>query len=230
MATERAPATKRRELLLVLGLGLVLALLFRLVPVLDLSAARAFLGAEGFAPAKQGVNGAFYWMGDTGAKLLYLGLSFAALGALLRVPKLAAWRARLTFLWLALALGPGLLVNVVLKEEIERPRPYQVVELGGPQAFVPAFAVPPPGASGASFVSGHASIAFYLITLAWVFPHRRRDWLLAGAAFGLVMGATRMAAGAHFLSDVVFAFFAVYFTAALAAWLVARLLPADAVR
>jgi lipid A 4'-phosphatase len=156
-------------------------------------------------------------------------LSAGAVGALLGAPRLVRWRARLTFLWLALALGPGLVVNVVLKVEVERPRPYQVLALGGPQAFVPAFAQPPPGASGASFVSGHAAIAFYLIALAWVFPRRRRDWLLAGATFGLLMGATRMAAGAHFLSDVVFAFFAVYFTAALAAWLVARLLPADAV-
>lgn len=224
MVTE----TPRRELLALLAAAVVLALLFRAVPALDLGAARAFLGPEGFAPAKQGLNGAFYWMGDTGAKLLYLVLSVATVGALLGAPRLRAWRARLTFLWLALALGPGLLVNVVLKVEVERPRPYQVVELGGPQAFVPAFARPPPTASGASFVSGHAAIAFYLITLAWLQPRRRRDWLLAGAAFGLAMGATRMSAGAHFLSDVVFAGFAVYFTAALAAWAVAKLLPADA--
>lgn len=211
-----------------LAAAAVLALVFRFGSALDLGAARAFLGPEGFAPAKQGLNGAFYWTGDTGAKLLYLLLSAAAVGALLGAPRLRAWRARLTFLWLALLLGPGLLVNVVLKVEVERPRPYQVVELGGPQAFVPAFARPPATARGASFVSGHAAIAFYLITLAWLQPRRRRAWLMAGAAFGLAMGATRMSAGAHFLSDVVFAGFAVYFTAALAAWLVAKLLPPDA--
>ena len=228
MATERA-VTPRRELLAVLAAGVVLALLFRSLPALDLGAARAFLGPEGFAPAKQGLNGVFYWIGDTGAKLLYLLLSFAAIGALLGAPGLRRWRTRLTFLWLALLLGPGLLVNVVLKVEVERPRPYQVVELGGPQAFVPAFALPPPEAKGASFVSGHAAIAFYLMALAWLYPRRRRGWLLAGTAFGLAMGATRMSAGAHFLSDVLFAGIAVYFTAALAAWLVARLLPADSV-
>lgn len=236
MATEAAAiggramplgAPTRRELMLVLGAGVALALLFRVVPALDLAAASAFLGPEGFAPAKQGINGAFYWLGDTGAKLVYVGMSLAAVLALLGVPWLRARRRPLTFLWLALLLGPGLLVNQLLKIEVERPRPYQVVELGGPQPFVPAFAAPPPGASGASFVSGHAAIAFFLGTLGWVYPRRRRAWLLAGAGLGLLMGATRMSAGAHFLSDVLFAGFAVYFTAALAAWIAARLLPAD---
>jgi len=166
--------TPRRELLSVLGVAVALALLFRLVPALDLAAARAWLGADGFAPAKSGINGAFYWMGDTGAKLLYVGLSLAAVAALLGVPKLVAWRARLTFLWLALLLGPGLLVNMTLKVQVERPRPYQVVEFGGPQAFVPAFARPPMDSSGASFPSDHAAIAFFLIALAWVQPRRRR--------------------------------------------------------
>ena len=223
-------ATPRQELLWLLGIAAVLAVLFRLLPALDLAAARAFLGPDGFAAPKQGVNGVFYWLGDTGAKLSYVLLSMAAVAALLSVPKLAAWRARLCFLWFALALGPGLLVNVLLKVEVERPRPSQVVEFGGPQAFVPAFAVPPPDAYGASFVSGHAAIAFWLGALAWVFPRRRRAWLIAGLGAGALMGATRMSAGAHFLSDVVFAGVAVYLTAALAAWLTARLLPPDPLR
>lgn len=226
MVTE----TPRRELQFVLGAAVLLALLFRFVPAFDLSVARAFFGPDGFAPAKLGVNGIFYRLGDSGGKLLYVSLSIAAVGALLGAPGLRAWRTRLAFLWLALALGPGLLVHLVLKDEVERPRPYQVVEFGGPQAFVPAFSVPPPTARGASFVSGHAAIAFYLIAFGWVFPHRRRDWLLAGLGFGMVMGVTRMSAGAHFLSDVVFAGFAVYFTAALAAWVIVRLLPPDAGR
>lgn len=222
--------TPRRELLLVLVAAVALALLFRLLPELDLVVARAFFGPEGFAPAKQGLNGVFYWIGDTGGKLMYLGVSFAAIGALLGVPRLRPWRTRLAFLWFALAFGPGLFVHLVLKEEVDRPRPYQVVEFGGPQPFVAAFAPAPSTAHGSSFVSGHAAIAFYLIALAWVFPRRRRDWLLAGAAFGLAMGATRMSAGAHFLSDVVFAGFTIYVTVALAAWVVTRLLPPDPVR
>ena len=230
MAIETPSGTPRRELLFVLGVALVMAVLFRVLPVLDLAVAEVFLDPEGFASPRLGFNGAFYWLGDAGAKLLYVGMSLAAVLALLGVPRIRAWRSRLVFLWLALLLGPGLLVNMVLKTEVERPRPYQVVELGGAQAFVPAFAVPPPGSAGASFVSGHAAIAFYLGTLAWVFPRRRRAWLLGGAGAGAVMGFTRMSAGAHFLSDVVFAGVAVYLTAALAAWLVARLLPPDAVR
>jgi lipid A 4'-phosphatase len=203
------------------------ALAFRTIPALDLATAAALREAFGFVEPRRGLVGAFYWVGDTGAKLLYLALSLAAVLALLGVPRVRAWRARLAFLWLALLLGPGLLVNVVLKEGVERPRPHQVVELGGPQAFVPALSAPPPGADGASFVSGHAAFAFWAGALAWASPRRRQRWLWTGAAFGAAMGLTRMLAGAHFLSDVVFAFFAVHACNALAAWIVARLLPPD---
>ncbi|MFP5392787.1 MAG: hypothetical protein ACLGI6_14765, partial [Gammaproteobacteria bacterium] len=41
---------------------------------------------------------------------------------------------------------------------------------------------------------------------------RRRRWLAGGVAFGLLVGAVRMAMGAHFLSDVLFAGLIVHFT------------------
>jgi lipid A 4'-phosphatase len=61
-------------------------------------------------------------------------------------------------------------------------------------------------------------MGFFFIALAWVFRDRR--WLWAGIALGAVVGLGRMAQGGHFLSDVVFAFWAVYLIASLCSrWL-----------
>jgi lipid A 4'-phosphatase len=57
-------------------------------------------------------------------------------------------------------------------------------------------------------------IGLYFIT-------RRKRWMLAGIALGAWVGVGRIIQGGHFLSDVVFAFWAVYACAAL----LARLMP-----
>jgi lipid A 4'-phosphatase len=46
------------------------------------------------------------------------------------------------FLLFALGLGPGLLVNGVLKSYWGRARPYDVIQFGGKKEFTPAFAHP----------------------------------------------------------------------------------------
>ena len=91
------------------------------------------------------------------------------------------------FLILALLIGPGILVHLVVKENWDRPRPRSVQEFGGHKDFIPAF-IPAamikdqPG-NNKSFVSGHAAMGFYLMVLAWVF--RRRSWFYAGLAWAL---------------------------------------------
>lgn len=107
------------------------------------------------------------------------------------------------FIVLAVALGPGLLVNAVFKDTWGRPRPRQVMALGGDYPYVPPLlrsATP-----GKSFPCGHCSVAF-LYGLGWWILRRRRPVLAglslaSGLALGLLLGVGRMAAGAHFLSD-----------------------------
>lgn len=127
-------------------------------------------------------------------------------------------RRRLVFLVVVLALGPGLLVNAVLKGEWGRARPSQIVEFGGQKLFSPAVIPTDQCEKNCSFVSGHASMGFFFMAFAWFFRDRR--WLWAGIMLGAVVGLGRMAQGGHFLSDVVFAFWSVYFTAMVCArWL-----------
>jgi membrane-associated PAP2 superfamily phosphatase len=120
--------------------------------------------------------------------------------------RLHAWRRPALYLVLVAALGPGLVVNVLFKDHWGRPRPREVVELGGQERFLPVWAKgSDPQAK--SFPCGHCAMGFYLATPYLVLRRRRRRaaWaaLALGVGYGGMMGAARMMAGGHFLSDVV---------------------------
>jgi lipid A 4'-phosphatase len=111
------------------------------------------------------------------------------------------------FLYLiaVVAIGPGLVVNVVFKDHWGRARPRDVVEFGGAKAFTPAFVISDQCPKNCSFVAGHPSMAFAMVALALVAARKRRAWLIALAlTVGAVVGFGRIVQGGHFLSDVVF--------------------------
>ncbi len=130
------------------------------------------------------------------------------------------------FLVSVLALGPGLLANVVLKDHWARPRPMHIVEFGGPDQFTPVLARTGTCQRNCSFVSGEASAAF-AFGFAIALLARRRRALFMGAALlaGGVIGFIRMGEGGHFLSDIVFAGVFMGLVVALLHWLVFAILP-----
>jgi membrane-associated phospholipid phosphatase len=71
-----------------------------------------------------------------------------------------------------------------------------------------------------AFVSGHAALGFSLVAFAFLVPPglARRAILAAALAIGVVIGLGRIAQGAHFLSDVVYAGLLAYGTTALLYW------------
>jgi lipid A 4'-phosphatase len=110
-------------------------------------------------------------------------------------------------------LGPGLLVNEIFKEHWGRPRPHQVAGLEGTMPYLPPL-VPGKSAEGKSFPCGHSSVgyAFVAFFLIWL---RHRPWLAAAAlglalVLGSLLGAGRIVAGDHFLSDVLWSAVMVY--------------------
>jgi membrane-associated PAP2 superfamily phosphatase len=119
--------------------------------------------------------------------------------------RLLAWRRPALFLVLVATLGPGLVVNVGFKDHWGRPRPREVLELGGTERFLPVW-VKGNDPQAKSFPCGHCSMGFYLGVPWLVLKRRRRGlglaFLAAGLAWGLTLGAARMMAGGHFLSDV----------------------------
>lgn len=158
--------------------------------------------------------GAIVWV-------LMLGSLFIWLPSRLGIvpERLKRWRRAALFVMLVVLLGPGLLVNALFKDQWGRARPSQVEAFGGSAQFTPAWVVSNQCRKNCSFVCGDASVGFALLALAFV-SRRPKMWLTIGMLTGGTLGLMRMGQGGHFLSDVVFAFYAVYFTA----WLLNRLM------
>jgi lipid A 4'-phosphatase len=133
-------------------------------------------------------------------------LSFAALAGWLRslsLPRLNYLHRYFLVIVLTAILGPGVLINGILKNVWSRPRPRQVMEFGGRLNYRHPHQPGPPG-NGQSFPCGHCSMGFLFCSLM-VF-RKRKAWIAyTGGAFGLLLGgalsAARMVQGGHFLSD-----------------------------
>jgi len=100
-------------------------------------------------------------------------------------------------------LGPGVLVNGVLKNYWSRPRPREVQEFGGAWNYRHAYQPGVPG-KGESFPCGHCTTGF-LFCVLMVFRRHNRWLAYSGAAVGISLGTllsiARMVQGAHYLSD-----------------------------
>jgi membrane-associated PAP2 superfamily phosphatase len=131
-------------------------------------------------------------------------------------PRFRRMRRGAMFLVFVMVIGPGVLVNDVFKEQWGRPRPRDLVEFGGTREYVAPLIKSPPE-HGGSFASGHAATGFYLLTPYFLlrrrWPWRAAGVFVAGLGYGSLVGYARMAQGAHFMSDVLWALGIVYFTA-----------------
>lgn len=126
---------------------------------------------------------------------------------------------KLLYLLLALILAPGFVVHSVFKDEWGRARPHQTEVFGGTKAFTPAWVMVQQCDKNCSFVSGHAAMGFYVFAFGFLAQGiwRRRLFVLGCVTGGLV-GLGRVIQGDHFLSDVIFSGFIVYFVC----WLLYR--------
>ena len=123
-------------------------------------------------------------------------------------------KGQTVFLLTTLLVGPGLITHTFLKDNsFDRPRPRQIEAFGGAAAYAPPFHYSGECRRNCSFVSGHAAIGFWFLVFGWALQQRR--WFVIGVMIGLLVGGFRVIQGAHFLSDVVFAFWVVYFTGLL---------------
>jgi lipid A 4'-phosphatase len=202
----------RTGLIIALVIAVMSGLLFGLFPQLDLAVARHF---HGYIDANQNV---FAWR-------LYPPLMQARnvglwIGTVLVAPAVAALLVKLVlprrkmfisgravvFLIATLALAPGLMVNVLLKDHWGRPRPIDVVQFGGTQHFTAWWDPRGECPANCAFVSGDVAGAFWTIAPAALAPPQWRALAYGAAlALGTGMAAIRVMAGAHFVSDAVFA-------------------------
>ncbi len=200
------PSTAAPRLYLALTLALIgMALVPTVWPGIDLTAARWFAPPDGQVQIKD-----WWWVQAINLYIpaFFRGLIFVAIGAWLLAtwgPRWKQWRLPLAFFILSGALGPGLLVNAGFKDNWQRARPYEVQNFGGAQQFTRAGVVTDQCNNNCSFVSGHVACGFFFASLMLVQPRRRRIWALAGCAAGALIGFSRMADMAHWLSDALWA-------------------------
>ncbi|MCL7926657.1 MAG: phosphatase PAP2 family protein [marine benthic group bacterium] len=185
----------------------LLGLLFLFMPELDLAFTELFYSsAAGFTQNGTPWERALYESVDWIVGIAVVG----AVGVLvLEAARRGPFRHRgkvAALLLVVLALGPGLIVNGTLKEHWGRARPRDVTQFGGDRAFTPALVIADQCERNCSFSAGHPSAGFALAALGYAWLSRRRRWAIIASAtgFGLLVGLARVAAGGHFLSDVLF--------------------------
>jgi lipid A 4'-phosphatase len=191
-----------------LGGCLVAGILFYAFPGIDLWVSRAF-----YSPSTGFVGHHHAWVA-------WLRRAFIVFYWVCMLASVAGWVAALRgrqtllgadprkwlFLVLCLSIGPGLLANLVFKDQWGRARPKHVVEFGGTKRFTPAPLPADQCRRGCAFVSGEAATAFVpFYAAAAIVPQWGATLVVAGTISGLAAGSLRIALGAHFLSDVVFA-------------------------
>lgn len=208
------PARWKLDALVALALGALATAIFMSGGV-DLAAARVFYRPHAGNPWPLGDRMPWWLLYRMApwitASLVLGGLAALALGYRRRH---AGLRRQATFVLLALVIGPGLLVNAVFKDHWNRPRPRDVVQFGGAAHYAPA---PATGEGGKSFPCGHCSVGF-LYGLGWWLWSATRPRLAAGSlalglALGVALGIGRMAAGGHFVSDIVWSALIPFFVA-----------------
>lgn len=133
-----------------------------------------------------------------------------------------AWSRIRAPVWLlaGLALGPGLLVNGLLKPHWGRPRPIQIDVFGGDATHQKVWVVSDWCDRNCSFVSGEASSAAWLVAAALITPRRIRPAAtLIALVYAGAVSLNRVAFGGHFLSDVVLAWLICGLTFGILHWL-----------
>jgi lipid A 4'-phosphatase len=188
--------------------GLVLLAVVTVVPAIDLDASRAF-----YVPGH-----GFPWRtSDFGVVVRRQGpeILLTSLAACLVLWLVGVWRKRvvlglttrkIVYLLATLLIGPGLIVESLLKPHSGRARPQDLAMFGGSADYTAPLALADACASNCSFVSGHAAVAFWLTAYAFIVPREMRGpAFVLGLLIGIAVGAIRVMQGAHFVSDIVYA-------------------------
>ncbi len=202
----------RTGLIITLAIAAVVGLVFGLYPQLDIAIARPFYGfidahKNTFALRLRPDVMLVHLIALRAGFLLVVPAVVAVVLKLLlpRRKMLISGRAAL-FLISTMILGPGLLVNVALKDHWGRPRPIDIVQYGGDQHFVAWWDPRGDCPANCAFVSGDVATAAWTLAPAALTPPQWRA-LAYGAAFAFTAGmaALRIIAGGHFFTDSVFA-------------------------
>jgi lipid A 4'-phosphatase len=186
--------------------SIVLALLPTIWTSLDIHLAELFLSSTGQTTTAN----TWWWVSLINGYTpflfrILLGVSAVLWVVLWMFRRSRSWQFILAFIVIAGAVGPGFLVNSVVKDNWHRARPFQVEQFGGESRFTRAGVITDQCQKNSSFVSGHVACGFFFASLMLIDRRRRYTWAIVGALLGVAIGFSRIAAGAHWLSDELWA-------------------------
>lgn len=182
-------------------------LVFLVFPGLDLAVSRWFWTLDGGWIHRDGPLLEFVRKGlptvIVGAVLFILVLYIAGVVFKQRFLGIDGWVA--LYLPLSLAVGPGVIVNGVFKDNWGRARPSQILEFGGDALYTPPFLLTDQCVTNCSFTSGHGALGFWLVSFAFLAPAAWRGRaILAALGVGGMVALVRIMQGGHFLSDTLY--------------------------
>lgn len=192
-----------KALIVYVALTALTLAVFALWPSLDLAVAHFFYDGGGFIGHEvlDRMARDFFRITPFVVLALYAGL-WLAKRYWVRLRWAPSGRA-VVFLIATIAIGPGLIVNLGLKDHWHRPRPNQTADFNGPNPFRPWYEDDGACRKNCSFVSGEAATGFWMVAPASVLPPPwRGPAIIAAFAFGAGASLLRMAFGGHYLSDV----------------------------
>ncbi len=205
---QEAREALARPVLSAVLLLVFVSLAFIALPGLDLAVSRFFYDpATGFLDRRTGLVDFVRETGWLVEWLLAIGVIAPLLLKLLFPDSELLVRPRATlFVLVSYLIGPGLIVNGILKDHWGRARPHQIVEFGGDAAFSSVWGLSDQCQRNCSFASGEGASAFWLMAIVFLVPEERR-WPVGVVtlAFATLVSLARIAGGGHFLSDVLVA-------------------------
>ncbi|MDD2739170.1 MAG: phosphatase PAP2 family protein [Methylomonas lenta] len=113
------------------------------------------------------------------------------------------------YILLIILIGPLLMVNFVFKDHWGRPRPVHIQQFGGEYAYAPPLKLA--HTPDKSFVCGHCSVAYLFFVFYFLSQKHKRFYFLLTISLASFMGFSRMSAGGHFMSDVLWSGYLMFF-------------------
>lgn len=205
---------------IVLSLLIVLSAIFFTWPSIDLKTSHLFFTTYGFADGPMDtmnffLRGPIFKLAQKLVDVLYAA-TLVVSGLLIIYASIKRKRNVLIgalFIFLSFVIGPGLLVNMVLKNHWGRPRPYYTEGFVWHEPYVRVWEISNECDHNCSFVAGDSSTAFAFLAFAFL-PFRKRYWkviiAVGSTLYFLLNGTLRIIHGAHYLSDVVIGALLIY--------------------
>lgn len=185
---------------------LIVSFLFMALPGIDLAVSSWFAGPQGGFPLE--ADPALNLLRSLNDALILALLATATISLVsAAADRPSRWLMRpykALFLFAVFAVGPGLVVNITMKELFGRARPREILEFGGDLPFSAPWQVVGGCAGNCSFTSGEAASAAAMLAVGLLVARPWRPVVLAAIALpAAAISLNRIAFGGHFLSDVV---------------------------